>query len=67
MYKVIWTREAQKSLKKIDFLIAEKIIVKIEEYLIKNPRQLGKPSTFQYKGCYRYRFGDFRVIYEVKS
>ena len=47
--------------------MAQKITIKVEKYLVKNPRQFGKPLTSQYKGCYRYRFGDFRVIYQVKE
>ena len=42
-------------------------MVKVESYLAKNPRQLGKSLVGQYQGCYRYRFGDFRVIYQVQE
>jgi len=67
MYKVVWTKSAQQGLKKLDFSIAQKLAYKVESYLIKNPRKLGKPLVHEYKGCYRYRFGDFRVIYQVKE
>ena len=67
MYKVLWTKTAQKGLKKLDFPTAEKLVRKIEGYLVKSPRQLGKPMTHEYKGCYRYRMGDFRVIYQIRE
>ena len=47
--------------------MAQKLARKVENYLIKNPRQFGKPLTHEYKGCYRYRMGDFRVIYQIKE
>ena len=47
--------------------MAQKLVRKVENYLIKNPRQFGKPLTHEYKGCYRYRMGDFRVIYQIKE
>lgn len=67
MYKVVWTKKAQGGLKKLDFSTAQRLVSKVENYLIKNPQQLGKPLTFPYKGCYRYRLGDFRVIYQIKE
>ena len=67
MYKVFWTEKARKGLKKLDFSIRDKLVIKVESYLIQDPQKLGKPLFFQYKGSYRYRFGDFRIIYQVKE
>jgi mRNA interferase RelE/StbE len=67
MYRVFWTKSAQKGLKKLDFPTVEKLVYKVENYLIKNPRKFGKILKSQYKGCYRYRMGDFRVIYQIRE
>ena len=67
MYRVVWSKSAQQGLKKLDFSWAEKLARKVENYLVKSPRQLGKPMTHEYKGCYRYRMGDFRVIYQIRE
>ncbi|MCE8163448.1 MAG: type II toxin-antitoxin system RelE/ParE family toxin [Candidatus Moeniiplasma glomeromycotorum] len=67
MYRVVWTKSAQKGLKKLDFSISEKLVYKVENYLTKNPWKFGKPLVGGYKGCYRYRMGDFRMIYQVKE
>jgi len=67
MYKVIWESSAEENLRKIDRTIARKIKDKVENYLVKNPQQLGEPLTGQYRGFYRYKFSDYRVIYEMKE
>ena len=67
MYKVIWEAEAEKNLKKIDKVIARKVKDKVEKYLAQDPYKYGKLLTGQYKGFYRYRFSDYRVIYEAKE
>jgi len=50
MYKVEWSEQAKKDLKKIDRLLAEKIAYEVETYLVKNPTELGKPLTGERKG-----------------
>ena len=67
MYKVSWSKRAQENLKKLDFVIAEKLIDKVENYLVKDPVNLGEPLFYAYKGLYRYRFSDYRVIYQIKQ
>ena len=67
MYKVIWKNTALKQLAKIDKKIADKLTNKVENYLVKDPINRGERLLYDYKGLYRYRFGDYRVIYEIKS
>jgi mRNA interferase RelE/StbE len=67
MYKVSWSKRARESLKKLDAVIAQKIVDKVENYLVKDPVNLGEPLLYAYKGLYRYRFSDYRVIYQVKQ
>lgn len=67
MYKVIWKDKAEEDLAKIDRVMAKKIKDKMKNYLVKNPQQLGEPLTGQYKGYYRYRVSDYRVIYEIQE
>jgi len=50
MYKVEWTEQAKKDLKKIERLLAEKIAYEVETHLVKNPTELGKPLTGERKG-----------------
>ena len=66
-YKVKWNDKVVDDLKKIDKKQAGKIIYKIKSYLIKEPGSLGKPLKGMFKGMYRFRIGDFRVIYTINE
>lgn len=65
MYKVLWDAQSLDDLKKIDITDARKIIDKVEKYLSCNPKSLGNPFSAEYKGLYRYRYRDYRVIYQL--
>jgi len=67
MYKVEWSKKAQKDLKRIDPTTAEKIRIGVESRLAKDPTRRGKPLTHNHKGKWRFRFSEYRVIYEIKE
>ena len=67
MYKVEWEDKAKEDLAKLDRVIAKKITKKVENYLAKDPIKRGKPLVGNLKGSYRYRFSDYRVIYQIKQ
>ncbi|MCK4766721.1 MAG: type II toxin-antitoxin system RelE/ParE family toxin [Candidatus Aminicenantes bacterium] len=62
-YNLTWHEDALKDLRAVDKSASKKIIEKIKTYFIKNPVNLGKPLKGNLKGLYRYRFGDYRIIY----
>ena len=66
-YKVIFSDDAKKQLKKLDKHIAAMIIGWIEKNLegTTNPRQHGKGLTSNRSGQWRYRIGDYRLICEI--
>jgi len=64
-YKAIWHEETLKDLKKLDRTTAKKIVAKIKNYLTKDPVKLGLPLKGTLKGLYRYRIGDYRIIYVI--
>ena len=68
-YKVVFTIEAKKQLKKLDKHIASLIIGWIEKNLegTDNPRQHGKGLTANKSGKWRYRIGDYRLICEIQD
>lgn len=67
MYKVIWEKVALADLERLDRSVAQRIVDKVESYLVKDPINLGKPLLYDYKGNYRYRvLDDWRVIYEIR-
>jgi len=65
MYKLVWDKEAIDDLKSIDRKKAIDLARKVEKQLTKNPNELGKKLTGRFKGLYRYRYGDYRIIYQI--
>lgn len=65
LYKVLWEEEARNDLRDISRSAAFKLEEKINNYLVQAPKQLGKALVGQYKGLYRYRYGDYRILYEI--
>lgn len=64
-FKVKWEDAADVDLEAIDSAIALKIYNRVESYLIFVPRELGKRLTGNHSGLYRYRYGDYRIIYKI--
>ena len=68
-YKVEYTEEAIKELRKIDKHTQFFILAWIEKNLVdcENPRQHGKWLTANRSGQWRYRVGDYRIIAEIED
>ena len=64
-YRVLWHEHALNDLKEFDQQTAGKIVGRIKNYLSQDPDKLGKPLKGVLKGLYRYRIGDYRIIYAV--
>lgn len=61
-FRVVYKASVEKDLKKIDKAEAKKILHKIERELARDPdKGVALSGTFQ--GLYRYRIGDYRIIY----
>ena len=65
MYKLVWDKEAINDLRNIDKKKAIDLVRKVEKQLTKAPNELGKELTGRFKGLYRYRYGDYRIIYQI--
>ena len=68
-YKVEYTEQAIKELRKIDKHTRFFILAWIEKNLVdcENPRQHGKGLTANRSGEWRYRVGDYRIIAEIED
>jgi len=66
-YKVVYTKKAIKSLKKLDKSVLKMIKAWIEKNLVDtdNPRNFGKALVANRSGQWRYRIGDYRVLAEI--
>lgn len=68
-YKVEYTEQAVKQLKKLDKHTAALIYGWIDKNLVdcENPRLHGKGLTASRSGQWRYRIGDYRLIAEIQD
>ena len=64
-YEAIWHEGSLEDLERFDRTIAQKIVEKVKNYLTQDPERLGIPLKGNLKGLYRYRIGDYRVIYVI--
>ncbi len=68
MYEVTLSEEAEAVFAAADRVLAKKV-AKCFEQLEQNPRQHPnvKPLKGNLAGSYRYRMGDYRVVYEIND
>ncbi len=65
IYNSIWHEDALKDLQKLDRLEAKKIVEKVKNHLLLDPTKMGVPLEGALKGFYRYRIGNYRIIYAI--
>ena len=65
-YELLYTKSALRDIKKLD-RVAKKKLAKALERLRKNPRSLSKKLTLKKLGGYRYRVGNYRVVFDIKG
>ena len=66
MYNVEYAKGVLKDFKKLPGEIKEKALGVVETLLAKDPF-VGKPLKGPYKGLWKYRIGDYRVVYAIES
>ena len=68
MYSVELSREAQRFYERCDKPVSRKL-ARCFQSLETNPRKGNnvKPLGGKFRGCYRYRVGDLRVVYTVND
>ncbi len=66
-WSLIIGKHATKTLAKLDEKERTRILkfLKVDLLSLDNPRQLGKALTGQFKGMWRYRVGDYRILCEI--
>jgi len=67
VYKVVYLDRVEDDIKKLDKATVKKILARIETYLSADPKGLGKPLKGEFQGYWRYRWGDYRVIYKISE
>jgi len=66
-WTISFDKYALKALSKFDKKNQNRILqfLKVDLLALDNPRQLGKALTGKFKGMWRYRVGDYRIICEI--
>ncbi len=65
--KVQYTASSLKDLRKLEKNQAKKIVLVIQKYTAKKPLEKAKSLGGIFAGLYRYRIGDYRVIFEYND
>jgi mRNA interferase RelE/StbE len=65
-YSVLYHRNIKKDLKKLDKKILDLFFKVIKGKILKDP-YLGTKLKGRYKDLWKYRIGDFRIIYSIMN
>ena len=65
MYRVEYSKGVLKDLKALPQALQRKALDFVENALAIDP-YVGKPLTGPFKGLFKYRVGDYRIIYSVE-
>lgn len=67
-YKAVYTKKAVNQLEKIELSIAQRIVKKVKFFIGQSdPLKYAKKLKHPAFGQYRFRVGDYRVIFDVDS
>ena len=68
-YRIEFTDRFDKALEKLDFYTQKMIMHWINKHLVnsQNPKAFGKALSYDLKGLWRYRIGDYRLICHIED
>ena len=66
MFEVCFKTSVKKDLQKLSKSHQKQILEEIQERLAKDPYK-GKALSGEFKGLYRWRTGNIRIIYEIQN
>ncbi len=67
MYKIVITKRAIRNLERLDKKTRDFIGKKIKEYTQENPLRNARKLVDPKIGSYRFRIGDYRVIFDIED
>lgn len=67
-YQLQYTEHALKDLRKCESAISKRILKKLgENIVLTDPLERAKALAGELSGIYRYRIGDYRVLFEINQ
>jgi mRNA interferase RelE/StbE len=67
MYRIVFTKQADRALRKMPRNVANRIRDKLDELALEPYRPNNNVTRLQERPGYRLRVGDWRVIYEIED
>ena len=67
MVKIYWTEDAIKDLERLDNPIEQRVLKKISWLSNNFERITPEPLSGEFKGTFKLRIGDWRVVYTVEG
>jgi len=67
LVKIEWTEGAIRDLRKLDRQVARRILRKLDWFSKNFERVVPEPLAREFKGTYKLRVGDWRVIYTIEG
>jgi len=67
LLNIEWAESATKDLEKLDKPIARRILTRITWFSSNFERVIPEPLTGEFKGTFKLRIGDWRVVYTVEG
>ena len=69
MWKISWSDDARKQLRKLDKIIQKEILSYFSQRIAKasHPSDFGKPLRHDKFGLWCYRLGDFRMVCQIRD
>ena len=67
MISIEWTESAIEDIKKLDKQISQRVLTRITWFSTNFERVIPEPLTGDFKGAFKLRIGDWRVIYTVEG
>lgn len=65
-YTLLYTKTAAKDIQKLDNVTKKRIKKKLDEY-VKDPLNYAKKLTDSKIGTYRWRIGNYRVVFDIEN
>ncbi len=66
MFEIRFKKSVKKDLQKLSKSVQKRVLDNIQRNLAKDPYK-GKALSGEFKGLYRWRAGNLRVIYEIQN
>jgi mRNA-degrading endonuclease RelE of RelBE toxin-antitoxin system len=65
IYRVSWTRPAQRDMARLPVRVAEAILTFVDDRLATNPARLSRPLRGEFEDLRSARNGDYRVLVRI--